>query len=206
MNQSNVSRHQLMDLLEKINEFLDMRIDIFAVGGTALTLLGLKDSTRDIDFNVDSERGRKKMEDLFRAMNFKRISGFKWETDVGFQIDLFSNGYIFCTQLPDDYANLSREIRNFGRMRLFAISPYDIIIMKLGRGDSRDFDDIRIILGKKKIGLRKLADRYIKTMENSMVPNARENMLILLKERMREWDMKTDNMVIRKVEKWQMRT
>ncbi len=203
MNQPDISRQQLMDLLEKINEFLDMRIDVFAVGGTALTLLGLKDSTRDIDLNIDSNDGRKKIEELFNAMNFKKTSGIGWETDVGFRIDLFSNGYIFCTQLPGDYAKLSKEIRNLGRLRLFAISPCDIIITKLGRGDGRDFDDIETIFRKEKIDVKKLADRFIKTMGNSMAPNAKGNMLILLKEKMKEWGIKADANAVEKVEKWQ---
>lgn len=204
MIQTSIPKEQLMDLIGKLNEFSAMRIDIFAVGGTALTLLGLKDSTRDIDFNIDSEKGYKKIEKLFGQMGFKKIGPNKWETDIGFFIDLFQSGYIFCVQLPDGYQKMSKEIRNFGRIRLLAISPYDIIITKLGRSESKDFDDIKTILTKEKINLGKLAGRYIGAMENSLVPDARENMLLLLKEKMKSWDMKTDKDAIRRVEKWEI--
>ena len=191
-----------MDIISKLNEFSGMPMDIYAVGGTALTLLGLKDSTRDIDFNIDSSKGYAEAEKLFLRMGFKKIGPTKWETDIGFFIDFYQEGYIFSVQLPADYEKTSIEIRNFGKIRLLAINPYDIIITKLGRSDSKDFDDIKTILMKERINLGKLADRYIRTMENSLVPNARENMLILLRKRMLEWNMKPDDTAIRKVEKW----
>lgn len=191
-----------MDLLEKLNEFSLRPISIFAVGGTALTLLGLKDSTRDIDFNTESDKIRGQIEDLFERIGFKPIGGNKWETEMGFHIDLFSNGYIFCVQMPEDYAKISREIKNFGKLRLLAISPYDLIITKLARGDGRDFSDIKMLFRKESINLKKLAGRYIETMENSFVPMAKSNMLLLLKERLEEWGFKSSKEAIRMVEEW----
>jgi hypothetical protein len=202
-NARRVPREELIDLLEKLNEFAAMHIDIFAVGGTALTLLGLKDSTRDIDFNIDSESGYNEIEKLFGKMGFRKIGPNKWETDRGFYVDLFKSGYIFCVQLPEDYKKASKEIRNFGRIRLFAISAYDIITTKLGRGDSRDFDDIEVVFTKNRINLGKLAKRYVESMERSFVPNAKENMLFLLKKKLGIWGLKGSDKAVSMVEKWQ---
>ena len=44
----------LFDFLEALNEDLPKKITLVAVGGTAMTLLDLKDSTIDIDFTVPS--------------------------------------------------------------------------------------------------------------------------------------------------------
>ncbi len=204
MNEIYVPRQQLMELLEKLNEFSEKGIEIFAVGGTSLTLLGLKDSTRDVDLNIDSGKGHKEIEGLFLRMGFEKTGENKWKSDIGFHIDLFQGGYIFCVQLNEDYKKLSKEIRNFGRIRLMTISPYDIIITKLARGDERDFDDIRIVFEKERVDPGKLAERYIQTMGNSFVRNARDSMLFLLKGKMKEWGMKTSGEALRMVEEWQM--
>lgn len=205
MSAINVPREQLMDLIEKLGKFSGMPIDIYAVGGTALTLLGLKDSTRDVDLNIGSEKGYEEVKRIFAALNFERISENGWGSDAGFRIDLFKEGYIFSTQLSDDYKKISKEIRNFGKIRLLAISPYDIIITKLARMDGRDSDDIRTIFEKGSIDVIKLAGRFIETMENSLSSEARGNMLLLLKHRLKEWGFGKNEEAIRKVEKWEQK-
>ncbi len=194
-----------MDLLNKLNQFSEHRIDIFAVGGTALTLLDMKDSTRDVDFNIDSREGYEEIKKLFKNMDFNPIEENKWMTDIGFRIDLFEQGYIFCTQLLEDYQKKSKKIKDFGNIRLFAISPYDIIITKIARMDERDLEDIKTIFKKDKIDIKKLSERFIKTMDNSFISNANDNMLLLLKKKLAEWEIDTSEEAIKMVEKWQMR-
>jgi hypothetical protein len=46
------NKSALIDLLEVLNEDLTKKITLVAVGGTAMTLLDLKDSTIDIDFTI----------------------------------------------------------------------------------------------------------------------------------------------------------
>lgn len=45
----------LLDFLEEIDRELEKRITLVAVGGTALTLLGAKRSTIDVDFTVTAD-------------------------------------------------------------------------------------------------------------------------------------------------------
>ena len=47
-----VSEKELLNFLDLFDQELDKNIVLIAVGGTAMTLLGLKASTKDIDFNI----------------------------------------------------------------------------------------------------------------------------------------------------------
>jgi hypothetical protein len=47
-----VSKRQLLSVLGSFDKQLDHKILLIAVGGTAMTLLGVKASTKDIDLNI----------------------------------------------------------------------------------------------------------------------------------------------------------
>lgn len=47
-----INRSQLFEELEAWNDFLRKRVHLIACGGTSMTLMGIKESTKDIDFIV----------------------------------------------------------------------------------------------------------------------------------------------------------
>ncbi|MFH1750767.1 MAG: DUF6036 family nucleotidyltransferase [Candidatus Micrarchaeota archaeon] len=134
-----IGKTELLDLLNAIDGALDRKIRINAVGGTALTLLGVKSSTLDVDFDANS----KDSETLKKAIKL---------LNPGYKIDLFSNGMIFSQQLPSDYDKQCVPIPSkFRQIELFAISPLDIICSKIGRLNERDIQDIRMTIEKFKV-------------------------------------------------------
>ena len=81
---------KLLDFLGEIDKELPRRIVIVAVGGTAMTLVDAKPSTIDVDFTILSEDY-----DVFeRAKNI---------VQPGYRMDIFRDGAVFVTILPDDY-------------------------------------------------------------------------------------------------------
>ena len=94
-----------------------------------MTLLGLKSSTRDIGFCIESEN----------KAHFEEVLGKK------FKVDLFIDGYIFSEQLPEDYTEKSKEILNLKNLSLKALSPVDIVITKAARLNARDEEDIQAL-------------------------------------------------------------
>lgn len=119
----------LMEFLEEVDKNLDKDIDLVAVGGTAMTLLDLKPSTIDIDFNLSSEDA-----EAFRQA-LKTIPH-------GYRIDIFENGNIFSQQLPEGFEKGCIPVRRFMRINLLALHPVDIVAAKIGRLDERDIQDI----------------------------------------------------------------
>jgi hypothetical protein len=49
-----LDEQDLMEFLEEVDRTLSRRISLIAVGGTAMTLLNMKASTIDIDFNLSA--------------------------------------------------------------------------------------------------------------------------------------------------------
>ena len=84
-----ISTTDLLKFIEETDIKIKEEIILIAVGGTAMTLLNLKESTKDIDFCTPS----KKQKDSF----------IKVAKDSKFKIDIWYDGYIFTLQLPEDY-------------------------------------------------------------------------------------------------------
>jgi len=62
--------------------------------------------------------------------------------------------------LPDDWKRLSEHIRNIGKLKLYILDWYDIIITKIARSEPRDIDDALAIIKTQKIDLKVLKNRY----------------------------------------------
>lgn len=148
-----------MEFLKGIDKTLEREINLVAVGGTAMTLLGLKPSTIDIDFDLTSKDSR----ELNKALD---------ATPHGFRIDIFGDGLIFSQQLPDDHMERSIPIKaRFRNIKLYALHPLDIVVTKIGRLNQRDSEDIeacirRFGLTKKEVEERAKQVEYIGRDEN----------------------------------------
>lgn len=201
-NQKGIKANELFELLESINEYVERRTNMYALGGTALTILGIKQSTLDIDMNIDSESEYKYIVSVFEQIGFKKISACRWLTQEGLAFDLFFGSNILGTDLLPDCLEESEFIKSFGMINLYTLSLYDIIISKLARGDERDFNDIRNIFESKNIDVKKLAGRYEKTMENSVVGQYKQKLLDLIKIKFSQWKFPLDKKLIEEVEKW----
>jgi hypothetical protein len=124
-----IPKAELLTWLKKLDKRLERDIVIVAVGGTAMTLLGLKSTTIDVDFCISSH-ARKFFEDAL---------------DKKFKVDIFLDGYIFSEQLPRDYVEKAKEIARFTHVTLKVLSPEDIVITKTARLNARDEEDIRVM-------------------------------------------------------------
>ncbi|HLC71789.1 MAG TPA: DUF6036 family nucleotidyltransferase [Candidatus Nanoarchaeia archaeon] len=193
---------ELFELLESISTFVEEKVQMYALGGTALTILGIKPSTLDIDINIDSSKQYNYLCKVFGQIGFKRMGTIRWLTQEGLVFDVFYGSNILGTELLPDCLEQSKFIRSFGLMELYTLSPYDIIISKLARGDERDFNDIRRILEKEKIDLRTLILRYQKTMERSTVGQYKQKLLDLIEIKFGQWKKPLNDQLIQEVRLW----
>jgi len=160
---------ELDDFLQLIAD-LDAPIELFAIGGTAMVIKGIKESTKDIDFITTTEY--KEIKRLFELAGLREESNSKlcniWWLD-NIRIDVFYGGFILGTDLPDDWKKISEHIRDIGRLKLFILSWYDIIITKIARSEPRDIEDCIEIIKKESIDIRKLKERYYSIAETSLI-------------------------------------
>ncbi|MFH1588054.1 MAG: DUF6036 family nucleotidyltransferase [Candidatus Diapherotrites archaeon] len=143
-----IKKEGLLSLLKKVDEKLSKKITLTAVGGTALTLLNSKDSTKDIDFDLNKED----------YQEFKKILE---EIPHGFKIDLFEGGFIFSQQLPSDYEEKTIAIKEpeFNKIELKTLSPVDIVASKIGRLSTADEEDIKTTIKKFKLTKKQIIKR-----------------------------------------------
>lgn len=137
-----LSSRQLIEFLEEVGKSLGERITLVGAGGTALTLYGLKPSTKDVDFTGPSK-------DVNLFMGAVRL------VQPGFKVDIWPDGQVFNNFLPPDYLRRSRHIRKLSKIELRALAPVDLVVTKIGRLDERDSDDIKACI--KGFKLRKKA-------------------------------------------------
>ncbi|MBI3033776.1 hypothetical protein HYY72_01315 [Candidatus Woesearchaeota archaeon] len=192
---------ELFDLLDSISKYFERKVKMYALGGTALTILGIKPSTVDIDINADV-KDHTYIFQIFEQIGFKKLGGIRWQTQEGLSFDLFSDCNIMGTHLLDDALTKSKFIKSFGNIELYTFSFNDIIISKLARGDGRDFQDIKHIFEKNKIDLIELVKRYKETMEQSAVANSNRKLMDLIEFKFRDWGFRLDRKMIERVKKW----
>src|SRR3989344_1092157 len=202
MNEKEINANELYELLESISEYIEIEVQMYALGGTALTILGVKQSTRDIDININSSKQYNYIREIFEKIGFKNNRSLRWFTQEGLAFDLFHGSNILGTQLMDDCLKLSKFIRKIGNIELYTLSLYDIIISKLARGDERDFIDIKHIFEKENINLKVLVERYIETMEVSIGGQHKQKLLDLIEIKFSDWKFKKDDKLINMVKEW----
>ena len=149
---------------------LDEKIELFAIGGTAMVLKNIKESTKDIDFLTTSSH--EEIKRLFNLAGLKEKSSSEvcniWYLG-NTRIDIFYDAFIIGTPLPEDWKELSEHMRDIGKVRLFVLNWYDIIITKIARLEPRDIEDILEIIKKEKVDFKKLKERYYSLAETSLI-------------------------------------
>ena len=162
--------------IEDLNSFLQLiadlneEIEFFAIGGTAMVLKNIKETTKDIDFLTTANY--KKIKKLFELAGLKEESNSKicniWYLD-NIRIDIFYDEFIMGTTLPEDSQELSEYIKSIGKLKLYILNWYDIIITKIARSELRDIKDSIKIIKSQNIDFNKLKERYYKLAEVSLI-------------------------------------
>lgn len=201
-NNKETNAQELFELLDSLSKYAEEKIKMYALGGTALTILGIKPSTLDIDINIHSDKEYHYICKIFEQIGFKKIGAIRWLTQEGLVFDLFTGSNFFGTQLLLDCLKKSTFARSFGKIELYTLSFEDIIISKLARGDTRDFIDIKKIFDTQKIDLNYLVNRYKETMENSAVAFYKQKLLDLIEIKFSQWGFKLDKNLIAEVKTW----
>ena len=92
------------DLLAELagwNRFLHRNVHLIACGGTALTLLGVKESTKDIDFTVPNIPEYDYLIKILDELGYKHKTAFGWNREDTLIIDLFKGSHVYTTELLD---------------------------------------------------------------------------------------------------------
>ena len=81
-NEKEINVEELFELIKSISKFIEKEIKIYALGGTALSILNIKKSTRDIDINIESKNEYQYICKIFNDLGFEK-KGIRWFSQEG---------------------------------------------------------------------------------------------------------------------------
>jgi len=139
-----LNKNRLLDIMREWNRFLKRKVHLIACGGTAMTLIGVKPSTKDVDFIVPEIGEHDYLIKQLQALGYKRLTGSGWKRDgEDFQFDIFRGNYIHTTELLDSPLEEGRHsiMMEFSHLYIGILNDYDLISSKLMRGTNVDFED-----------------------------------------------------------------
>lgn len=191
MNKHRIDRQELLNTIGGWDSFLKRKVHLIACGGTALTLLGIKSSTKDIDLIVPNLSEYRYLISTLGQLGYKSATGSGWRRGDGFVFEFFRGKAVHTTELlesPLDSRNHSL-IKELNYIYLGVLNYYDLIISKLFRGSSVDIEDCLVLIKarKKDIDLKLLEKRFKETasfdVSEDRVKKNLEHFLRIIKER-----------------------
>ena len=149
--QERIDRNNLLDTLSAWNSRLRRKVHLIACGGTALTLMNFKESTKDIDLIVPEEKEYSYLINVLGDLGYKRITGAGWARDEGFIFDLFAGKTIFTTALLESPLEEGNNIlfKEYNYLYVGILNYYDLLISKIFRSYPVDIDDCLTLFRKK---------------------------------------------------------
>ena len=139
-----LNKDELLDNLRAWNNVLRRKVHLIACGGTAMTLLGVKPSTKDVDFMVPNIGEYNYLIKQLAAMGYTQTTGFGWKRQgEAFHFDIFRGNSIHTTGLLESplEAGRNRPLAEFSHLYIGILNDYDLISSKLMRGTRVDYED-----------------------------------------------------------------
>jgi hypothetical protein len=190
-----IDKEGLFNRLGAWDGFLKRKVRLIACGGTALTLLNIKPSTKDIDLIVPDEREHQYLIKTMEQLGYRSGSGSGWTTGDGFIFDLFKGKRVHTTELLHSpiEEGYNTVIKEFSHIYLGVLNHYDILTSKLFRGDAVDMEDCLMLMQSKgkDVDIRKFTDHFKETasydISEDRVNKNLEYFLKLLKKEGFKW-------------------
>lgn len=161
------------------------KIRLVACGGTALTLLGHKESTKDVDFLVPEAGEYERLTGFLEKAGYRLVTQYGWKRDAEMTVfDLYPGKKVYVTELltsPLDRGG-SRKWKAWKKIEVSILNPADLIISKMFRSAEVDIQDCLLLLSKEKMDVKKLQARYKETAQYEIAESkVLRNLELLLK-------------------------
>jgi len=188
-----INKQGLLDELSVWDGYVKRKVHLIACGGTAMTLLDVKESTKDIDLLIPNEDEYDYLIRILKQVGYKSVTGSGWARGNGFIFELFKGKRVHTTELLESPLQKGNHIliKEFNFIYLGVLNHYDLIISKLFRAAAIDIEDcLALIRAKKKeINIRVLKGRFHQTAsfdvsEEKVNKNFAHFLSILKKERL----------------------
>lgn len=160
-----LTKNQLLEILKMWSVFLRRKVHLIACGGTALTLLNIKASTKDVDFVVPDIKEYDYLIKTIKQLGYVQKTGSGWmRKEEPFIFDLNRGKRVHTTELLKSPLEEGGNIffQEFSYIYLGILNDYDLISSKLVRGAGVDFEDCLALVKSRaaEIDINKLKTHY----------------------------------------------
>ncbi|MHC4103721.1 MAG: DUF6036 family nucleotidyltransferase [Planctomycetota bacterium] len=152
-----------MQTLDNWNSLMPFRVKLIACGGTAMTLLNIKESTKDIDFIVPIESQHDRLMTFLREIGYDDgKGGLQHPEDPNFIYQFWRGNQVFTTQLLESVLSKGNHslIKKWSHIYLGVLNLLDLIITKMFRGTSVDVEDCISVFKTGNVDPELLLERY----------------------------------------------
>lgn len=190
-----ISDSDLLNTLDNWDNLMDFRVRLIACGGTALTLLKIKDSTKDIDFIVPEENEYDRLMKFLKALNYRdRGGGLAHEDDPNFIYQFWRGNRVFTTDLLDSPLEAGKHIliKKWTHIYLGVLNLIDLIITKMFRGTPVDREDCIAVFATGQVNAEELLEKYSEAGRYDLNPEKVMQNLVYLAEGLSEQQLIND--------------
>jgi hypothetical protein len=151
------NKEVLINLIEKVSTSLESRISAYLIGGLAMGMYGLKESTKDVDLVFKTTKEASIFISMIEKMGYYRKLKLDiiymdlgahgiFTSDHGHNFDIFVEQVCKGLFLTEKMAKRARRIDIKGNLELFSISPEDIFLFKSITSRPGDLNDMFTLL------------------------------------------------------------
>jgi hypothetical protein len=194
-NKYRLSANNLLDTLDNWNSLMHFRVHLIACGGTALTLLKIKESTKDIDFTVPMHNEYDRLMKFLGDLGYEeKRGGLAHDDDPNFIFQFWCGNKVFTTDLLDSPLEPGNHIpiRRWSHIYLGALNLKDLIITKMFRGTSVDRDDCIAAFATGQVKAEELLERYSEAARYDLNPEKMMKNFVYLAEGLLEQKLISD--------------
>ncbi len=146
----------LIRALEDVGPLLKRKVTAYLIGGCAMTFMGAKLATKDIDIVLASTQDVKKLSSAMQAAGFLPVRRASKEYDAlgtwiiledpkGMRFDLFDRQVCRALEIGEGMKSRATFYKSFGKLDIYLMSPEDIFLFKGITERKADLEDMRIL-------------------------------------------------------------
>jgi len=168
-----ITGRDLLDTIDNWERLITFKVSLIGCGGTALTLLELKESTKDIDMIVPLQREYARLMRFLRSIGYQeKGNGLLHPDDPNFLYQFWTGNRVFTTELLDSPLEPGKNIpiKKWRHICLGALNLQDLIITKMFRATQVDLDDCVAAFAASKMDPEALLERYVEAAKYDINP------------------------------------
>jgi hypothetical protein len=197
-----ITGKELIETLDNWDQLINFKVNLISCGGTALTLLEIKESTKDVDFIVPIAKEYERLMSFLRSIGYEeKGGGLRHPNDPNFLYQFWVGNKVFTTDLLDPPLDPGRNIfiKKWRHIYLGALNLQDLIITKMFRGTQVDVDDCVAVFDASEMDPGELLQRYAEAAKYDLNPEKMIENFTLLADALLEKGLVTHSFV-KKVE------